>query len=145
LLCRRLIDARVRYSSLPADYFALLFLFLLLLSGIFTRYCARVDLLLAKRFARGLVTFSPQPFDGLNWVFLTHFVALITLLVWFPLSKLMHAPGVLFSPTRNLANNSRAVRHVNPWNASAPYHTYEEWEADFREKMIAAGLPLDKS
>ena len=56
----------------------------------------------------------------------------------------MHAPGVLMSPTRNMANNSRAVRHVNPWNYPVRVHTYEEYEDEFREVMAEAGLPLDK-
>ena len=48
------------------------------------------------------------------------------------------------SPTRNLSNNSRIVRHINPWNPEVKYHTYEAYEDDFRERMIEAGLPVDK-
>ncbi|MCP4605131.1 MAG: menaquinol oxidoreductase, partial [Proteobacteria bacterium] len=48
------------------------------------------------------------------------------------------------SPTRNLANNSRVVRHVNPWSYDVKFHTYEAYEDDFREKMIEAGLPVEK-
>ena len=36
------------------------------------------------------------------------------LAAYFPFSKLMHMAGVFLSPTRNLANNNRMVRHVNP-------------------------------
>jgi len=56
----------------------------------------------------------------------------------------MHMAGVFLSPTRNLANNSRYVRHVNPWNYPVKFHTYEEYEDDFRDVMIEAGLPVDK-
>ena len=66
------------------------------------------------------------------------------LLAYFPFSKLMHAPGVFFSPTRNLPANARAVRHVNPWNAPVKLHTYEEWEDENRDFMRAAELPLEK-
>jgi hypothetical protein len=52
--------------------------------------------------------------------------------------------GVFLSPTRNLANNNRAVMHVNPWNYPVKVHTYAEYEDDFREKMKAAGLPVEK-
>ena len=52
--------------------------------------------------------------------------------------------GIWLSPTINLANNSRAKRHVNPWNYPVRVHTYEEWEDEFRGKMRAAGLPLEK-
>jgi nitrate reductase gamma subunit len=56
----------------------------------------------------------------------------------------MHLGGIFMSPTRNLANNSRAARHVNPWNYPVKIHTYAAYEDDFREKMIEAGLPVEK-
>jgi hypothetical protein len=56
----------------------------------------------------------------------------------------MHMGGVFLSPTRNLPCNTRAVRHVNPWNYPVEVHTYEEYEEEFREKMIEAGLPVEK-
>ena len=55
----------------------------------------------------------------------------------------MHAGGVVLSPTRNMANNSRSVRHVNPWNRDLPVHTYAEYEEEFKDKMVKVGLPLD--
>jgi nitrate reductase gamma subunit len=67
-----------------------------------------------------------------------------TLFAYFPFSKLMHMAGVFLSPTRNLAANSREVRHVNPWNAPVPVHTYQEYEDEFRVRMREAGLPLEK-
>ena len=57
----------------------------------------------------------------------------------------MHMGGVFLSPTRNLANNNRAQRHVNPWNPAVKVHTYEEYEDEFRDKMVAAGLPVEKA
>ena len=53
-------------------------------------------------------------------------------------------PGIFLSPTRNLANNSRMKRHINPWDHPVRVHTYEEYEEEFRDKMKAAELPLDK-
>ena len=41
--------------------------------------------------------------------------------------------------------SARARRHVNPWNYPVKVHTYEEYEDDFREKMVEAGLPVVKS
>ncbi len=67
------------------------------------------------------------------------------LLAYFPFSKLVHMAGVFLSPTRNLANNNRAVRHVNPWDHPVEVHTYEEYEEEFRDKMIAAGVPVEKT
>jgi hypothetical protein len=65
------------------------------------------------------------------------------LAAYLPFSKLMHMGGVFLSPTRNLANNSRSVRHINPWNAPVKTHTYAEWEDEFRDKMLAAGIPVE--
>ena len=74
------------------------------------------------------------------------FLALVcTLLIYFPLGKLMHAVGVFMSPTRNMVNNSRAKRHVNPWNPVVEFHYYEDYEDEFREKMVKVGLPVDKT
>jgi hypothetical protein len=56
----------------------------------------------------------------------------------------MHLGGVFLSPTRNLANNNRAVRHINPWNPDIKIRTYEEYENDYREAMKKVGLPVDK-
>jgi hypothetical protein len=40
--------------------------------------------------------------------------------------------------------STRTYRHVNPWNYPVKVHTYEEYEDEFREKMVEAGLPVDK-
>jgi hypothetical protein len=37
------------------------------------------------------------------------------LMIIFPISKLLHAPGVFFSPTRNQMDNSRERRHIASW------------------------------
>jgi len=67
------------------------------------------------------------------------------LAMYFPSSKLMHMGGVFLSPTRNLANNSREKRHINPWNPDVKIRTYAEYEDEFREKMIKADLPVEKT
>jgi len=67
------------------------------------------------------------------------------LLAYFPLSKLMHMGGIFLSPTRNMNCASRKFRHVNPWTFEhVHYHTYEEYEDEFREKMEEKGIPVDK-
>ena len=66
------------------------------------------------------------------------------LFAYFPFSKLMHLGGVFLSPTRNLANNNRMVRHVNPWGYPVKVHTYSEYEDEFRDKMVEAGIPVEK-
>ncbi|CAG0906277.1 unnamed protein product [Cyprideis torosa] len=62
----------------------------------------------------------------------------------FALIKLMHLGGVFLSPTRNMPNNSRAVRYINPWNPDIKPHSYEGYEDEFREFMVEAGLPVEK-
>jgi hypothetical protein len=36
----------------------------------------------------------------------------------FPISKLLHAPGLFFSPTRYQVDNPREARHVASWAAA---------------------------
>ena len=144
LLVRRLLDAQVRYISLLADYFALFLILGLAVSGILMRYFTRVDIVAIKQLAIGLVTFSPVVPKEVGSLFFVHLFLLSTLAAYFPFSKLMHMGGVFLSPTRNLANNNRMKRHINPWNYPVKVHTYAEWEAEFHDKIVAAGLPLDK-
>ena len=73
-----------------------------------------------------------------------HLFLVTILLAYFPFSKLMHFAGVFMSPTRNLANNNRMKRHINPWNYPVKVHTYDEYEDEFRDLMKAAGLPVEK-
>jgi nitrate reductase gamma subunit len=97
-----------------------------------------------KALTMGLVSMSPRVPDGIGVVFFIHLFLISTLLVYFPFSKLMHMGGVFLSPTRNLANNSREVRHVNPWDYDVKVHTYAAYEDEFREKMKEAGIPVEK-
>jgi len=60
------------------------------------------------------------------------------------MSKLVHMGGVFLSPTRNLANDNRMRRHINPWNYPVKVHSYEEYEDEFRDKMKPAGIPVEK-
>lgn len=144
LFLRRVLVSQVNYVSLAADYFPLFLIMGIALSGIMMRYFTKMDVVGIKAFTMGLVTFHPTIPEGVGGVFYVHLFFVSVLLAYFPFSKLMHLGGIFFSPTRNLANNSRAERHVNPWNYPVPVHTYEEYEEEFREKMIDAGLPVEK-
>jgi nitrate reductase gamma subunit len=144
LLIRRVIIPQVRYISLPQDYFPLLLLFAIGTTGILTRYIIKVDLIKVKQLAMGLISFSPTVPEGIGVIFFIHLCLVSVLFIYFPFSKLMHAGGVFLSPTRNLPNDSRIVRHINPWNYPVKVHTYAEYEDHFREKMVEAGLPVEK-
>jgi len=143
LLFRRVADACLRYVSLPADYFPLALLLGIGLSGVLIRYISKVDVEAVKTLAMGLVTFQPTLPKGIGSLFYVHLFLVSVLIAYFPFSKLVHMAGVFLSPTRNLANNNRMRRHVNPWNPPIIGHTYAEWEHDFHDKLVAAGIPLD--
>ncbi|RJQ50232.1 MAG: menaquinol oxidoreductase [Nitrospiraceae bacterium] len=144
LFLRRVFIPSVRYISLAADYFPLFLIMGVALSGILMRYVVRVDIVSVKMLTMGLASLSPVVPEGISAIFYVHLFLVSALFAYIPYSKIMHLGGVFLSPTRNLANNSRMVRHINPWNYPVEVHTYEEYENDFREKMKKAGLPVEK-
>jgi nitrate reductase gamma subunit len=144
LFLRRIIDPKLKYFSLAADYFPLFLLISIAVTGILMRYFTKVDIVGIKELAMGLFSFQPVVPEGIGIMFFIHLFLVCALLIYFPFSKLLHMPGVFLSPTRNLANNNRMKRHVNPWDYPVRIHTYEEYEDEFRDKMKAAGIPLEK-
>ena len=144
LFFRRLLISNVRFISLASDYFPLFLIFGIALTGILMRYVIKVDVTAAKALTMGLVTFHPTIPQGVGAIFYVHLFFVSVLLAYFPFSKLMHAGGIFLSPTRNLTTDTRARRHVNPWNYPVKVHTSDEYEDHFREKMIEAGLPVEK-
>ncbi len=143
LLLRRFYVRTVRYISLPSDYFPLFLIIAVASTGILMRYFFKVDIVSVKELTMGLATFSPVVPAGVGAIFYVHVFLVSALFAYFPFSKLVHAGGIYLSPTRNLANDSRAVRHVNPWDYPVKVHTYDEYEDEFREKMIKAGIPVE--
>jgi nitrate reductase gamma subunit len=69
-----------------------------------------------KAFFLGLMVadWQPLPADAVLYV---HLALVALLMLIFPFSKLLHAPGVFFSPTRNQADNPREIRHLSAWAA----------------------------
>ena len=135
LLARRFIDPKVRYISLPTDYFALYLLLGIALTGILMRHVEKVDVVQVKAAIAGWASFQPVAPVGVGFWYFVHIAMVSMLLVYFPFSKLLHAPGVFLSPTRNLANSNRTRRHINPWNPDIQGHSYAEWEDEFRDKL----------
>jgi nitrate reductase gamma subunit len=145
LFLRRVFIPQVRYISFAADYFPLFLIFAIAATGILMRYIFRVDVVSIKQLTVGLATFSPAISGDLGSIFYIHIFLVSALLAYFPFSKLMHLGGVFLSPTRNLANNNRMVRHVNPWNdPSIKPHSYADYEDEFRQFMADADIPLEK-
>lgn len=143
LLARRLRDPLLRYLTQPADYLALGLLLAIVASGIVMRYAVRSDVVAIKAFALGVVSFHPVALPGGGAWMTIHLLLVCALAAVFPFGKLMHGAAPFLTPTRALANDNRRVRHVNPWNPSVAVHTYAEWEEEFRDKIVAAGLPTD--
>jgi nitrate reductase gamma subunit len=114
LWARRLLVDRVRYISTPSDHLMLLLLAAIALTGLATQYVAHTDIVAVKAFMLGLMVFDWQPLPA-DPVLLAHLLLVAALLAVFPASKLLHAPGVFFSPTRNQADDSREARHVAAW------------------------------
>ncbi len=145
LFLRRVVVPQVRYISQVQDYFPLFLILGIAFSGIFMRYFTKVDIISVKQLTMGLVTFSWVIPEGIGVIFYIHLFLVSVLLIYFPLSKLMHMGGVFLSPTRNMNCASRKFRHVNPWKfENVHYHTYEEYEDEFREKMEEKDIPVDK-
>jgi nitrate reductase gamma subunit len=144
LFIRRIGIPQMKYISLVADYLPLFLILGIAVTGVLLRYFTKTDIVSVKVLAIGLISFKPIVAETIGPMFFTHLFLLSVLFVYFPLSKLVHMAGVFMSPTRNLANNSRMKRHVNPWNYPVHVHTYEEYENDFRAKMKDAGLPVEK-
>lgn len=144
LLARRIYTPNLRYISLAADYFPLLLIISIGVTGILMRYFYKVDIAAVKQLAVGLATLKPVVPAGIGSIFYIHLFLVCVLFAYFPFSKLMHAPGVFFSPTRNLPGDNRWNLHVNPWNYPVKFHDYMHQEDEYREAMIEAGIPVEK-
>ena len=114
LWARRFFVDRVRYISTPSDHLMLALLLAIGASGMAMRYVAHTDIIAVKAFFLGLMRFHLQPLPA-DPVLLIHLGLVILLMVIFPVSKLLHAPGLFFSPTRNQTDNPRDARHIAAW------------------------------
>jgi [DsrC]-trisulfide reductase subunit M len=116
LWARRFFVASVRYISTPSDHLMLALLLAIAGSGLAMKFVAHTDIVGVKAFFLGLLYFDwqPLPADGLLYA---HLALVALLMLVFPFSKLLHAPGVFFSPSRNQVDNPREHRHLAPWAA----------------------------
>lgn len=114
LLARRILVDRVRYISAPSDFLMLALLMGIALSGMLMTFVAHTDIVMVKGFFRGLITFDFSPLPA-SPILLLHLLLVAVLMLVFPISKLMHAPGVFLSPTRNQVDNPREKRHISKW------------------------------
>ncbi len=114
LWVRRWRVDRVRYISTPSDHLHLALLLAIAGTGLAMRFVAHTDIVALKAFMLGLLRFDLQPLPA-DPLLLAHLSLVALLMLVFPISKLMHAPGLFFSPTRNQADTPREVRHLAAW------------------------------
>ncbi len=114
---RRFLVERVRYISAPSDHLMLVLLIAIGGSGLMMKYVAHTDIISLKAFVLGLLYFNWQPLPA-DPVLLVHLALVLILMFIFPVSKLLNAPGVFFSPSRNQVDNPREKRHIAPWTTA---------------------------
>jgi len=117
LWARRFLVDRVRYISAPSDHLMLGLLVLIGVSGLTMTFVVHTDIYSLKQFVRGIVTFDLHPLPA-DPVLMLHLLLVASLMIVFPFSKLLHAPGLFFSPTRNQVDNPREQRHIAEWARS---------------------------
>jgi nitrate reductase gamma subunit len=119
LWARRIFVERIRYISTPSDHLMLALFILIALSGLVMRFVEHTDVIAVKGFMLGLMYFGWLHSDGQTLpsdsVLYVHLFMVAALLMIFPISKLLHAPGLFFSPSRNQADDSREKRHTSAW------------------------------
>lgn len=110
LLLRRFIVDRVRYISSPSDFLMLFLLIAIGLSGLSMLLFWPPDVFVVQQYFTGLLRLTINPLPE-HFLLYLHLALVVVLLLIFPFSKLLHAPGVFFSPTLNQADNARKKRH----------------------------------
>ncbi len=116
LWARRVLNARVRYISTPSDHLMLALLLAIAASGVNLRFLSHPDVVAVKMFFLGLLEFDWQPLPAHGPLYV-HLGLVVVLMAIFAFSKLLHAPGIFFSPTRNQTDTPREKRHLAPWAA----------------------------
>jgi nitrate reductase gamma subunit len=114
LWARRIFVERIRYISTPSDHLMLALILVIGVSGLVMRFVVHGDVIAVKGFMLGLMHFDLQPLPSSIGLYV-HLSLVAVLMLIFPISKLLHAPGLLFSPSRNQVDNSRDKRHLSGW------------------------------
>lgn len=114
LWARRFLVDRVKYITATSDHLILALLVLIGGTGLLMKFAVHVDVVEVKSFFLGLYSFELEPLPA-DPLLLLHLFLVALLMIVFPYSKLLHAPGLFFSPTRNQVDNPREQRHIAPW------------------------------
>jgi len=114
LFGRRIFVSRVRYISSPSDYLMLILFMLIAFSGLMMSFVSHVDIVQVKAFMLGILNLDLQDLP-MSVPLLIHLVLVSILGLILPISKLLHIPGVFYSPARNQVDNPREKRHISNW------------------------------
>ncbi|VBB05916.1 nitrate reductase gamma subunit [Lucifera butyrica] len=103
LLYRRTAVEEVKRLSDPADFFDLLLLLSVVVTGMHMRTVTEVNLVPIRAYLGSLFLFHPLP---IPWepIFISHFFLVNLLLLYFPFSKLVHAAGFFVNRTMLMEN-----------------------------------------
>ena len=119
LLFRRIFVNRIRYISDPSDYLMLLLIIGIGVTGMGMKFLMPVDIVAVKVFFLGLMRFEINELPT-NIGVLLHLGMVAFLMIIFPISKLIHAPGLFFAPSRTQVDNAREFRHLSAWASQLP-------------------------
>ncbi|MCP4606020.1 MAG: hypothetical protein GY847_36820 [Proteobacteria bacterium] len=95
LLLRRAMQQRVREISGVPDFFALLLIISIVMTGNVMRFGEHFDLNQTRIWAASLLTFSPKVPS--NNMFLIHAMLAQLLIMYIPFSKILHFGGIFFT------------------------------------------------
>jgi len=114
LWARRIFVERIRYISTPSDHLMLALFMAIAISGLTMSFFVHTDVIAVKGFMLGLMHFDLQALPSSISLYV-HLSLVALLMMIFPISKLLHAPGLFFSPGRNQVDNPREKRHIAAW------------------------------
>jgi nitrate reductase gamma subunit len=103
LLYRRTAVPEIKRLSDPADYFDLLLILAIVVSGLHMRMTSLdMDLMAIRAYLGGILSFHPTPIPK-EWIFVSHFFLVNVLLIYIPFSKLVHFAGSIVNQSMLVA------------------------------------------
>lgn len=94
LLYRRVAIPEVKRLSDPADYFELLLLLAIVVTGMHMRTVSEINLPVIREYLGGLIMLHPVAIPP-EPIFMSHFFLVNILMIYLPFSKLVHMAGFL--------------------------------------------------
>lgn len=117
LFYRRTAVSEVKRLSDPADFFDLLLLLAIVITGMHMRTVSPIDLPVIREYLGSLFLLSPLPIPY-EPIFISHFFLVNVLLIYIPFSKLVHMAGffvnrwMLTEPAPSYPTSSQTRRDV---------------------------------